>query len=145
MRTVKGRAPSPSMRERKPLLVKSQAPVNGGLGKIQPLMHTLTLLIPLAYNPELYGARRRIEVWKLEKTENEIREYFYGYSVSVIGGWYRNAQTDEEFRDHHLRFEIDVLVTPSIELFLRRWKKLLQDRLIQQSIYMKLSGPISWV
>lgn len=108
-------------------------------------MRTLTLLLPLYYNPGRNGFRTEVESWKLEKTESEIRKYFSGYSVSQTSGWYRDSTTGEEFRDCHLRFDIDLPFPPSTEVFLRQWKRLLQERMMQKSIYMKLSDPIKWV
>ena len=108
-------------------------------------MHTLTVLIPLFYNPDRDGARAEVESWRHKETEAEIRRYFGGYSLSLIHGWYRASMTGKECRDIHLRFEIDVIITLSTKRILKRWKSVLQRRFMQRSIYMRLSEQIFWI
>lgn len=109
------------------------------------ILRTLTLLIPLTYNPDERGVRQEIESSKLAQTESELRQHFSGYSVSETQGWYRSPVTGEDFNDRHLRYEIDIAVTTGIVQSLRRWKRVLEKRFRQDSIYMRFSGPISWL
>jgi hypothetical protein len=115
-----------------------------GWGEKRPL-RTLTVLIPVFYNPTSTGVQMPVERSKHKQTEAEIRRRFSGYSVSSINGWYRSAKDGTEFRDRNLRFEIDVVVTSSLKQFLSAWKKVLERRFRQEAIYMKLSAPSTWI
>lgn len=109
------------------------------------VLSTLTLLIPVLYNPTGSGAVVPVESSKHQQTEAEIRQHFTGYSLSSISGWYRCPRSGDEFHDRNLRFEIDLVVTPALRHFLCEWKKVLKHRFKQRAIYMKLSAPITWV
>jgi hypothetical protein len=108
-------------------------------------LSTLTLLVPIFYNPTASGVVIPVESWKHQQTEAEIQQHFTGYSVSYIQGWYRSSKNGEEFHDRNRRFEIDLTVTPALKHFLCDWKKTLKQRFKQEAIYMKLSAPIRWV
>jgi hypothetical protein len=108
-------------------------------------LRTLTILIPRSYNPDARGVRKRVELSKLVHTFREVRQLFPGYSVQATEGWYRDRDTGEGLRDHHFRFDIDVLVTPSVIDSLRKWKNILEVRLEQRVIYMKLSERAIWL
>jgi hypothetical protein len=96
------------------------------------------LHIPRTYNPEADGVCREVEHWKHALTRHEIRRFFSGYSSFKISGWYRDPENGKEYWDHHTRFEID-LNFPFFQKLLRIWKKMLERRFSQDSIYMKLS------
>jgi hypothetical protein len=121
---------------------KKAVGVNQGGNKA---LSTLTLLIPVYYNPTSNGVVLPVESWKHRQTEAEIRQRFTGYSVSSIDGWYRSPKTGEEFHDRNLRFEIDLIVTASLRKSLSGWKIVLEKRFKQRAIYMKLSAPITWI
>ncbi len=55
---------------------------------------TLTIMIPLSYNSNEQGVRKRIELSKLVQTVQEIRRLFSGYSVQSAKGWYRDKITE---------------------------------------------------
>jgi hypothetical protein len=111
----------------------------------QTTLRTLTLLIPRSYNPDTNGGRKQVELSKLVCTLREIRQLFSGYSVQNTEGWYRDSETGEEFRDSHFRFDIDLVVAPSVTESLRKWKKILEFRFKQREIYMKLSERAIWL
>jgi hypothetical protein len=108
-------------------------------------LRTLTMLIPRSYNPDARGARKRVELSKLVRTFREIRQMSPGYSLQRTEGWYRDRDTGKEVRDRHFRFDIDIFVTPSVIESLRTWRRILERRLEQQSIYMSLSKEVIWL
>jgi hypothetical protein len=105
------------------------------------VLRTLTVLIPRRYNPDQNGVRRKVEISKISTTLREIKLLFSGYSVSSAKGWNRG----DNIRDEHLRFEIDLEITPARLQMLREWKTLLERRFEQRSIYMKLSDRTMWL
>jgi hypothetical protein len=107
-------------------------------------LRTLTLLIPKRYNVDPSGIRRRIEWSKLARTLREMKSFFSGYSSFRTTGWTSQGKTGG-IRDHHFRFEVDLLLTHSVVLNLRTWKRILEDRFQQDTIYMRLSGPVIWL
>jgi hypothetical protein len=108
-------------------------------------LRTLTVLIPRSYNPDAQGARKQVELSKLVRTFREIRQLSPGYSLQRTEGWYRDRDTGKGVRDRHFRFDIDMLVTPSVIESLCTWRRILERRLEQQSIYMKLSERALWL
>jgi hypothetical protein len=109
------------------------------------ILRTLTLLIPRSYNPNAEGVRKPVELSKLVCTFREIRQLSSGYDLLRPDGWYRDRNTGKGVRDRHFRFDIDMLVTPSVKKRLRAWRGILELRLEQQSIYMKLSSRVTWL
>jgi len=107
-------------------------------------LRTLTLLIPRRYNTNASGMRRRIEWSKLVRTIREMKSFFSGYSAFRTTGWTSDGKP-RGIRDRHFRFEMDLALTPSVLLNLRTWKRILEDRFQQDSIYMRISGPVSWL
>jgi hypothetical protein len=108
-------------------------------------LRTLTLLIPRSYNPDAQGTRKPVELSKLVRTFREIRQLSPGYSLQRTEGWYRDRDTGKGIKDRHFRFDIDLFVTPSIIAGLCAWRKILERRLNQQSIYMSLSKGVTWL
>jgi hypothetical protein len=104
---------------------------------------TLTVLLPLYYNPTSDGTREAVETEKLERTEMEIRQRFSGYTRWFVEGWYQNKLTGEESTDHLLRYEIDDLFDQTKLDSLNPWFRVLEMRFRQDVIYVKLSGPIT--
>jgi hypothetical protein len=110
----------------------------------RPVLCTLTVCIPLYYNPGPDGSRVAIEPEKLRQTEREIRQNFSGYSRSLISGWYRDA-SGAEFEDDLWRFEIDGSFDADQLRLLKSWKRELEGRFDQRAIYFRFSGPVtSW-
>jgi hypothetical protein len=108
-------------------------------------LRTLTILIPRRYNPDAHGARKPVELSKLVRTFREIRRLSPGYSLQRTEGWCRDRYTGKGIRDRHFRFDIDLFVTSKIIASLSAWKRILERRLEQQSIYMVLSKEIKWL
>jgi hypothetical protein len=108
-------------------------------------LRTLTILIPRSYNLDTKGARKPVELSKLVRTFREIRQLSSGYSLQRTDGWYRDPKTGKGIRDRHFRFDIDMLVTPSVVENLRVWRRVLELRLDQKSIYMSLSKEVIWL
>jgi hypothetical protein len=107
-------------------------------------LRTLTLLIPRRYNADESGNRQRIERSKLARTIREMKSFFSGYSSFRTTGWTSDGKPGG-IRDHHFRFEMDLLLTASVVMNLRTWKRILEDRFRQDTIYMRLSGPVIWL
>jgi hypothetical protein len=108
-------------------------------------LRTLTIMIPRTYNPDATGVRKRVELSKLVRTFQEMRQLFSGYSVQPTAGWYRDENSGKGVRDRHFRFDIDLPVTQSAIESLRKWKNTLEIRFEQQAIYMKLSERAVWL
>lgn len=108
-------------------------------------LRTLTILIPRSYNPDARGVRKRVELSKLVRTFQEIRQMTSGYSLQLTEGWYRDGRTGKGVRDRHYRFDVDMLVTPPVVENLRRWRCVLELRFEQQAIYMRLSEEALWL
>ena len=108
-------------------------------------LRKLTLLIPLTYNPDAEGIRKRVELSKLVRTFREIRKLSPGYSVQQSEGWYQHRDSRKWIRDHHFRFDIDLRTTASVIASLSTWKVILERRLEQQSIYMSLTKEVTWL
>jgi hypothetical protein len=109
------------------------------------ILRTFTVLIPRSYNPDVRGVRKPVELSKLIRTFREIRQLSPGYSLQCTDGWCRDRDTGKGIRDHHFRFDIDMIVTPSVIANLCAWKRILELRFEQQSIYMRLSKEIVWL
>lgn len=105
---------------------------------------TLVVLIPRFYNPDRQGFRKLIEAGKIEETEREMLDYFFGYQKFLIEGGYLDAGTGETFYDTLIRFEIDGEFDSEDRAFLNAWKQILEERFQQRAIYMKLVGPVMW-
>lgn len=107
---------------------------------------TLVILIPRFYNPDTNGLRAAVEPQKIAQTIREMQQQFSGYSRSHIEGWYRDDSTQEECSDQLIRFEVDLLIDrPKLEA-LSRWKKTLELRFRQRSIYFKfMAAVLCWI
>jgi hypothetical protein len=103
------------------------------------IVQTLIIVIPLFHNPDSHGQRIPVESTKIEETKDEIRKRFNGYSMSVIVGWYRGDMHKYGYSDRNLRFEIDGTPDEFDWAYLQTWKKSLEVRFDQRSIYMRLS------
>jgi len=125
--------PQRSFKPKRRLLSKA-APENA-------LCHTFVFLLPLYYNPDPLGARKRIEPEKWRVTMMEIERLFPGYQQLQVSGW----NSEDNVRDDLVRFEIDLIVTPVLIAVIRRWRPILERRFEQRSIYMKVSGPVIWL
>jgi hypothetical protein len=104
-------------------------------------LHTITLLIPLLQNSNKLGIRFPTSPRKIRQTLRELQAHFSGFTLSFGLGWC----ADDEMWDPHLCVDFDAESTLDLQRYIVWWKKLLEDRFHQRSIYMKLSSPISWV
>ena len=77
-----------------------------------------------------------------ETPRTEIRQFFSGCSKTYPQGWWRDNETSEEFNDYGIRFEMEAEFDDSSQDFSKTWKRILEDRFQQRSIYMKLSGEV---
>lgn len=104
-------------------------------------LRTVTVLIPLIYNPNELGIRLPVGLGKIWRTIGEIKRDFSGFTPSLSLGWCK----EDGIWDLHLRVEIDTEITPDAEVKLLCWKEALRDRFRQRSMYMRASAPISWL
>ena len=110
-------------------------------GAILPQMRTLFVLVPLHYNNDIRGNRVPIEPEKLEETKTEIRAMFPAGTWYPVSGWCREEATGKCVDDDAVRYEIDgVYEARQLEL-LKDWKRKLERRFEQWSIYLKLGAP----
>ena len=99
---------------------------------------TLILLMPLFQNPDSYGHRKPISPFLIERTVDEMRNLFSGFTLSRAEGWYWNERSRIGVPDELVRFEVDGVFTGNDLYLLRTWKKKLQRRFMQDYIYMRL-------
>lgn len=78
---------------------------------------------------------------KLKTTLREMRQLFSGYSVLDTRGWNK----DDRVRDSHYRCEMDFVATRTLVSEITRWKRTLQARFDQHSIYMRISDRTIWL
>lgn len=109
--------------------------------ELRAQLHTLILHIPRLHNPDADGRRARVSLKKLKLTIRELRSLFSGYSVSLTNGWSR----EDGVRDSHYRFEMDFQPTQDLLNQVTRWKKTLETRFEQRSLYMKISDGTVWL
>jgi hypothetical protein len=96
------------------------------------------LLLSRYYNPGRVGFKRAIEDWKFELTEQEIRDSFTGLISFPVEGWYRDEITRKEYSDELFRYEIDFYPNTETPIFLKSWKRTLEERFEQSEIYVRL-------
>ena len=108
-------------------------------------LRTLTIHLPLFHNPTPSGYRRPMETHLLEQTLKEIKYMFPGLSAYRVSGWCKSKRPGGD-SDQHVRVEIDTPVGTRQRTLLSEWKKqVLNVRLDQRDIFMRLSGPIWWL
>jgi len=103
-------------------------------------LQTVTVLVPLLHNPKMFGIRMPVWIGKTWQTISEIQVGFSGMSIYLGLGWF----AEDKRWDPHLRIDFDSEITPHLEEHLGRWSQKLARRFRQKSIYMKISGPITW-
>jgi len=99
-------------------------------GRLGCGLRTVTVLIPLIYNPNKLGIRLPVGFGKIWRTIGEIKRNFSGFIPSLSLGWCK----EDGIWDLHLRVEIDTVITPDEEVELRRWKEVLRDRFRQSGL-----------
>jgi hypothetical protein len=100
---------------------------------------TLTLCVPLFYNPNDGQQRIAVESWKLLQTEAEIRRLFSGYTRWPAKGWWRDCAHYKEYEDTLIRYEIDGNFDRKMLERIRRWKRVLSRRFRQVEFYFKVA------
>jgi hypothetical protein len=106
-----------------------------------PPLQTITLHIPLFHNPSRFGVRLPVWPGKILNVIRELQARFSGFTLSLSVGWC----TEDGVWDLHLCAVFDVVLTLEIQSYLGWWQGILQDRFKQRSIYLKSSGPVSWM
>jgi hypothetical protein len=99
---------------------------------------TLILLMPLFHNPDSYGHRKPISPFLIERTVDEMRNLFSGFTLSRAKGWYWDEANRVGVSDELVRFEVDGVFTGNDLYLLHTWKKKLQRRFRQDYIYIRL-------
>ena len=108
-------------------------------------LRTLSVLIPRYYNADGQGVRNRVERSKLLDTMNEIKQYFSGYICTAVDGWQKDKLIPGGCTDKHWSFEIDVVFSSTLAIFLQKWKQKLRRRFAQKEIFMRLSSRVTWL
>ncbi|MGA2086168.1 MAG: hypothetical protein ABSG60_11665 [Terracidiphilus sp.] len=115
----------------------------GGSGRWKDNPHhwqTLILLVPLLHNPDKHGYRKPVPKAMIQKTVNEIRSMFSGYTLTRAKGWYWDEEKSIGVPDDIVRFEVDGIFTGSDLRALHQWKRKLRRRFKQDYIYIRLVG-----
>ncbi len=107
-------------------------------------LQVLVILLPLYHNADRNGNRMPVERGVLEQTFAEIRQFCSGYRVYEGEGWCHSIRFRGDF-DEHIRIEIEALFNDADIEFLKCWKRELELRFVQDSIYMSLYGPVQWI
>jgi hypothetical protein len=102
---------------------------------------TLTINIPRFHNLDGDGRRKKMCLSKLKLTLREMRDIFSGYTATAARGWNK----EDRSRDSHYRFEIDFGATPCLLQQLKFWKRMLELRFGQHSMYMRVSLGARWL
>jgi hypothetical protein len=121
----------------KPLWAKR----SGADRRSHAILSTLVINIPRFHNPDGCGMRTKVNLWKLKLTLRELKDIFSGYTAISVKGWSK----DDRLRDSHYRFEIDFNAIPALELQLEFWKRMLEIRFRQNSVYMRVSTGARWL
>jgi hypothetical protein len=99
---------------------------------------TLVLLVPLLHNKDQVGYRRPISKVLIQRTVDEMRDMFSGYTLTQAIGWYWDEVSAIGVVDDLVRFEVDGVFTGNDLHALHEWKKKLRRRFRQDYIYMRL-------
>jgi hypothetical protein len=113
----------------------------GGSGRWKDNPHhwqTLILLLPLLYNPDTEGHRKPVSKVLIQRTVEEMRETFSGYTLLPAKGWYWDDVRMMGVSDDLMRFEVDGVFTGIDLCALHEWKRKLRRRFKQDYIYMRL-------
>jgi hypothetical protein len=113
----------------------------GGSGRWMDNPHhwqTLVLLVPLLHNPDKHGYRKPVSKAMIQRTVDEIRSIFSGYTLIRAKGWYWDKEKSIGVPDDIVRFEVDGIFTGNDLRTLHKWKMKLRRRFRQDYIYMRL-------
>lgn len=96
------------------------------------------VLLPLRYNPDKRGKRKKIEGIKYSKTYGDIFDRFKGCTIDnspLIGGWL-DPKTKKPIRDITKTYWVICKKTKANIEFFGKLKKTLEARFIQDEIMM---------
>ncbi len=96
------------------------------------------VLLPLSYNPDKKGIRKKIEGTKYSETYDEMFYRFKGCTIDnspLIGGWL-DPQTNKPIRDVSKTYWVICKKTKANIQFFRKLKKTLEARFMQDEIMM---------
>lgn len=96
------------------------------------------VLLPLRYNPDKEGKRKKIEGIKYSQTYSDIFGRFGGCTIDnspLIGGWL-DPRTNRPIGDVNKTYWVICKKTASNMRFFRKLKKTLQERFAQDEIMM---------
>jgi hypothetical protein len=115
----------------------------------QPPVATVLIPLPVYYNPDDQGRRRKVEEEKFGETASEIAQIFGGGMLhlpvtgELTGFWCDRGIID---RDEMALFEVDIPDTAEsrrrIETYAR---ETLLKRFDQKAIYVRIVGPIETI
>lgn len=94
------------------------------------------VLLPLRYNPDKKGRRKRIEGEKYSKTFAQIAEKFPDYTVDnspLLGNWV-NPKTKKKLSDENMAFWIICKQSKANLTFFKKLKGTLKQRFLQDDI-----------
>ncbi|HUN84793.1 MAG TPA: hypothetical protein VMU48_10460 [Terracidiphilus sp.] len=99
---------------------------------------TLILLLPLFHNPDSKGYRKPISGVLIQRTIDEMRRMFSGYTLARVMGWYWDEAKNTGLPDELMRLEVDGVFSGNDLYVLHTWKERLRRRFRQNFIYMRL-------
>jgi hypothetical protein len=110
---------------------------------------TVLIPLPLTYNPDAKGRRRRIEERKFTQTMQEIAKRFGGGVLWRFpndppdGFWWHKGHL---YKDVLAAIEIDIPDTTEAKTWLRWYAQtVLLQRFRQEAIYLKFVGPVETI
>jgi hypothetical protein len=96
------------------------------------------VLLPLRYNPDKKGTRKKVEGIKYSETYEVIFNRFGGCTIDnspIIGGWV-DPKTNRPIKDISKSYWVICKKTKANMQFFKKLKKTLEERFIQEEIMM---------
>lgn len=96
------------------------------------------ILLPLRYNPDKNGKRKKIEGKKYSQTYSDIFDRFEGCTIDnspLIGGWL-DPKTKKRIRDISKTYWVVCKKTKTNIQFFKKLKRTLEKRFLQDEIMM---------
>lgn len=96
------------------------------------------ILLPLRYNPDKDGRRKKVEGIKYSQTYSDIFERFGGCTIDnspLIGGWL-DPRTNKPIGDTNKTYWVICKKNKSNMLFFKKLKETLKERFAQDEIMM---------
>jgi hypothetical protein len=124
--------------------ITSENSVRRGRKIVSRSVSVVTIHIPLRYNANIRGMRKPVEQSKIGKSLREAQSYFSGFSILRTSGWCRGHEASGTW-DDHIRIEIDICPTEEHIRLLAQWRRTLETRFKQDSIYLRIMGNAQWL